>query len=58
MGEIFLNHISNMELIYRIDKEVLQLNTKKTNYPPKKYQSKKTFLKKRLQIENKHMNRF
>jgi len=37
MGEIFVNHISDKVLIYKIHKELVKLNSKKANNMIKKW---------------------
>ncbi|KAF0874083.1 LORF2 protein, partial [Crocuta crocuta] len=54
----FANHLSDRGLESKIDKELLQLNNKKTNGPVKRGKgSEKTFLHVSIQMANRYMKR-
>ena len=57
--KIRANKAMDKELISKIYKQLLQLNSRKINYPIKKMcqRTKQTFLQEDIQIANKHMNR-
>ena len=55
---IIANEATDKELISKIYKQLLQLNSRKINNPMKKGQrTKQTFLQNNIQMANKHMKR-
>ena len=58
--KIIVNETTGKGLISKIYKQLIQLNTRKTNHPMKKMgkRPKQTFLQSSMQMANKHMKRY
>lgn len=56
--KVFAKDISDRDLLFKIYKDVLKVNSKKTNNPMKKWaKSLNRYFTKKIQIANKHIKR-